>query len=55
MSMGLDSPGFGYPSPASYSGLSMLLGFLEGSTVYNTINYSIVQGDPGNNTAPGPR
>ena len=30
MSMGLDSPGFGYPEPASYSGLSMLLGFLEG-------------------------
>ena len=53
MSMGLDSPGFGYPEPASYSGLSMLLGFLEGSTVYNTINYNIVRGDPGNNTALG--
>ena len=31
MSMGLDSPGFGYPEPASYSGLSMLLPFMEGN------------------------
>ncbi|WP_422922900.1 DUF1559 domain-containing protein [Singulisphaera sp. PoT] len=51
MSMGLDSPGFGYPSPKSYSGLSMLLPYMEQMNVYNTINYSILRSDPGNNTA----
>ena len=29
MSMGLDAPGFGYPEPVSYSGLSMLLPYME--------------------------
>jgi prepilin-type N-terminal cleavage/methylation domain-containing protein/prepilin-type processing-associated H-X9-DG protein len=51
MSMGLDSPGFGYPEPVSYSGLSMLLPYMEQSVVFNTINYSIIRGDAGNNTA----
>jgi prepilin-type N-terminal cleavage/methylation domain-containing protein/prepilin-type processing-associated H-X9-DG protein len=51
MSMGMDSPGFGYPEPVSYSGLSMLLPFMEQSNVFNTINYSIIRLDPGNNTA----
>jgi len=51
MSMGLDSPGFGYPEPQSYSGLSMLLPYMEQSVVFNTINYNIVRLDPGNNTA----
>ena len=51
MSMGMDSPGFGYPEPVSYSGLSMLLPYMEQSVVFNTINYSILRGDPGNNTA----
>ena len=51
MSMGLDSPGFGYPEPQSYSGLSMLLQYMEQSVVFNTINYNIVRLDPGNNTA----
>jgi prepilin-type N-terminal cleavage/methylation domain-containing protein/prepilin-type processing-associated H-X9-DG protein len=51
MSMGLDAPGFGYPAPVSYSGLSMLLPFMEQTVVFNAINYSIVRGDPGNNTA----
>ena len=31
MSMGMDSPGFGYPEPVSYSGLSMLLPYMEQS------------------------
>jgi prepilin-type N-terminal cleavage/methylation domain-containing protein/prepilin-type processing-associated H-X9-DG protein len=53
MSMGMDSPGFGYPEPVSYSGLSMLLPFMEQSVIYNAINYSILRGDPGNNTAMG--
>jgi prepilin-type N-terminal cleavage/methylation domain-containing protein/prepilin-type processing-associated H-X9-DG protein len=53
MSMGFDSPGFGYPEPASYSGLSMLLPYMEQSNVFNTLNYSILRGDPGNNTAMG--
>jgi prepilin-type N-terminal cleavage/methylation domain-containing protein/prepilin-type processing-associated H-X9-DG protein len=53
MSMGFDSPGFGYPEPVSYSGLSMLLPYMEGSVVYNTLNYSILRGDPGNNTVMG--
>jgi prepilin-type N-terminal cleavage/methylation domain-containing protein/prepilin-type processing-associated H-X9-DG protein len=51
MSMGLDAPGFGYPEPVSYSGLSMLLPYMEQSVVFNTLNYSILRGDPGNNTA----
>jgi prepilin-type N-terminal cleavage/methylation domain-containing protein/prepilin-type processing-associated H-X9-DG protein len=51
MSMGMDSPGFGYPEPASYSGISMLLPFMEQTTVFNALNYSIIRGDPGNNTA----
>jgi prepilin-type N-terminal cleavage/methylation domain-containing protein/prepilin-type processing-associated H-X9-DG protein len=51
MSMGMDSPGFGYPEPVSYSGISMLLPFMEQSVIYNTINYSIIRGDAGNNTA----
>ncbi|MHB1559191.1 MAG: DUF1559 family PulG-like putative transporter [Isosphaeraceae bacterium] len=51
MSMGFDSPGFGFPEPVSYSGLSMLLPYMEQSVVFNTINYSILRGDPGNNTA----
>jgi prepilin-type N-terminal cleavage/methylation domain-containing protein/prepilin-type processing-associated H-X9-DG protein len=51
MSMGFDAPGFGYPEPVSYSGLSMLLPFLEQSVTYNSINYSIHRADPGNNTA----
>ncbi len=51
MSMGFDSPGFGYPEPVSYSGLSMLLPYMEQSVVFNTINYSIHRGDPGNITA----
>ncbi len=51
MSMGLDAPGFGYPEPVSYSGLSMLLPYLEQSVVFNTLNYSIIRGDAGNNTA----
>ncbi len=51
MSMGLDAPGFGYPEPVSYSGLSMLLPYLEQTVVFNSINYSILRGDPGNNTA----
>jgi prepilin-type N-terminal cleavage/methylation domain-containing protein len=51
MSMGLDAPGFGYPEPASYSGLSMLLPYLEQTVVFSSINYSILRGDPGNNTA----
>jgi prepilin-type N-terminal cleavage/methylation domain-containing protein/prepilin-type processing-associated H-X9-DG protein len=51
MSMGLDSPGFGYPEPASYSGLSMLLPFMEQTVVFSSLNYSIVRLDPGNNTA----
>ena len=51
MSMGLDAPGFGYPEPVSYSGLSMLLQYMEGSVVFNSLNYSILRGDPGNNTA----
>jgi prepilin-type N-terminal cleavage/methylation domain-containing protein/prepilin-type processing-associated H-X9-DG protein len=51
MSMGFDAPGFGYPEPVSYSGLSMLLPYMEQSVVFNTINYSILRGDPGNNTA----
>ena len=51
MSMGLDSPGFGYPEPVSYSGLSMLLSYMEQSVVFNSINYSLLRGDPGNNTA----
>ncbi len=51
MSMGLDSPGFGFPEPVSYSGLSMLLPYMEQSVVFNAINYSILRGDPGNNTA----
>jgi prepilin-type N-terminal cleavage/methylation domain-containing protein/prepilin-type processing-associated H-X9-DG protein len=50
MSMGFDAPGFGYPEPVSYSGLSMLLPYLEQSVVFNTLNYSILRGDPGNNT-----
>ena len=50
-SMGLDSPGFGYPEPASYSGLSMLLPFMEQTVVFSSLNYSIVRLDPGNNTA----
>ena len=51
MSMGLDSPGFGYPESASYSGLSMLLPFMEQTVVFSSLNYSIVRLDPGNNTA----
>ncbi len=51
MSMGLDAPGFGYPEPVSYSGLSMLLPFMEQTVVFNSINYSIPRGNPGNNTA----
>jgi prepilin-type N-terminal cleavage/methylation domain-containing protein/prepilin-type processing-associated H-X9-DG protein len=51
MSMGFDAPGFGYPEPVSYSGLSMLLPYLEQSVVFNSINYSIHRADPGNNTA----
>ena len=51
MSMGFDSPGFGYPEPVSYSGLSMLLPYMEESVVFNSLNYSILRGDPGNNTA----
>jgi prepilin-type N-terminal cleavage/methylation domain-containing protein/prepilin-type processing-associated H-X9-DG protein len=51
MSMGLDAPGFGYPAPVSYSGLSMLLPYMEQTVLYNAINYSILRGDPGNNTA----
>jgi prepilin-type N-terminal cleavage/methylation domain-containing protein/prepilin-type processing-associated H-X9-DG protein len=51
MSMGMDSPGFGYPEPASYSGLSMLLPYMEQTVVFNTLNYSIIRLDPGNNTA----
>ncbi len=51
MSMGMDSRGFGFPEPVSYSGLSMLLPYMEQSVVYNTLNYSILRGDPGNNTA----
>ena len=51
MSMNLDSPGFGYPEPVSYSGLSMLLPYMEQSQVYNSINYNLLRGDPGNNTA----
>ena len=51
MSMGLDAPGFGYPEPVSYSGLSMLLPYMEQSVVFHSINYSILRGDPGNNTA----
>src|SRR5262249_11424794 len=35
----------------SYSGLSMLLPYMEGTVVYNSINYSVLRGDPGNNTA----
>jgi prepilin-type processing-associated H-X9-DG protein len=53
MSMGLDAPGFGYPEPVSYSGLSMLLQYMEGSVAYNSLNYSIPRGDPGNNTVMG--
>jgi prepilin-type N-terminal cleavage/methylation domain-containing protein/prepilin-type processing-associated H-X9-DG protein len=53
MSMGMDSPGFGYPEPVSYSGLSMLLPFMEQTVIFNAINYSILRGDPGNNTAMG--
>ncbi len=51
MSMGLDAPGFGYPEPASYSGLSMLLPHLEQSATFDTFNHSIIRADPGNNTA----
>jgi prepilin-type N-terminal cleavage/methylation domain-containing protein/prepilin-type processing-associated H-X9-DG protein len=51
MSMGMDSPGFGYPEPVSYSGLSMLLPFMEQTVVFNSLNYSIIRLDPGNNTA----
>jgi prepilin-type N-terminal cleavage/methylation domain-containing protein/prepilin-type processing-associated H-X9-DG protein len=51
MSMGFDAPGFGYPEPVSYSGLSMLLPYMEQSVVFNSINYSIHRADPGNNTA----
>ncbi len=51
MSMGFDAPGFGFPEPVSYSGLSMLLPYMEQSVVYNSINYSIHRADPGNNTA----
>jgi prepilin-type N-terminal cleavage/methylation domain-containing protein/prepilin-type processing-associated H-X9-DG protein len=51
MSMNLDAPGFGYPEPVSYSGISMLLPFMEQSNVYSSLNYSILRGDPGNNTA----
>jgi prepilin-type processing-associated H-X9-DG protein len=51
MSMNLDSPGSGYPEPVSYSGLSMLLPFMEQTPVYDSINYNILRGDPGNNTA----
>ena len=51
MSMGMDSPGFGYPEPVSYSGLSMLLPYLEQTVVFNTLNYSLIRTDPGNNTA----
>ncbi len=51
MSMGMDSPGFGYPEPVSYSGLSMLLPFMEQGNVFNAINYSVLRGDPSNNTA----
>jgi prepilin-type N-terminal cleavage/methylation domain-containing protein/prepilin-type processing-associated H-X9-DG protein len=51
MSMGMDSPGFGYPEPVSYSGLSMLLPYMEQTVIFNAINYSILRGDPGNNTA----
>jgi len=51
MSMGLDAPGFGYPEPVSYSGISMLMPYMEQSVVYSSINYSILRGDPGNNTA----
>jgi prepilin-type N-terminal cleavage/methylation domain-containing protein/prepilin-type processing-associated H-X9-DG protein len=51
MSMGFDAPGFGYPEPVSYSGLSMLLPYMEQTVVFNAINYSVVRGDPANNTA----
>jgi prepilin-type N-terminal cleavage/methylation domain-containing protein/prepilin-type processing-associated H-X9-DG protein len=51
MSMGMDSPGFGFPEPVSYSGLSMLLPYMEQTVVFNSINYSLLRGDPGNNTA----
>jgi prepilin-type N-terminal cleavage/methylation domain-containing protein len=51
MSMNLDAPGFGYPEPVSYSGLSMLLPFMEQVQVFNSINYNLLRGDPGNNTA----
>ncbi|MHC5540350.1 DUF1559 family PulG-like putative transporter [Singulisphaera rosea] len=50
MSMGLDSPGFGYPSPVSYSGLSMLLPYMEQTSLFNMINYGIIRTDLGNNT-----
>ncbi len=48
---GAGRPRFGYPEPMSYSGLSMILPYLEQSVVFSTINYSIIRGDPGNNTA----
>jgi prepilin-type N-terminal cleavage/methylation domain-containing protein/prepilin-type processing-associated H-X9-DG protein len=53
MSMGLDAPGFGYPEPVSYSGLSMLLPYMEQSNVFNSLNYSVLRGDPSNNTVMG--
>src|SRR5271155_3522076 len=43
MSMGLDAPGFGYPEPVSYSGLSMLLPYMEQTVVFNSLNYSIIR------------
>ncbi len=47
MSMGLDSPGFGYPEPVSYSGLSMLLPFMEQTVVYNCAQLQHSPGRPG--------
>jgi prepilin-type N-terminal cleavage/methylation domain-containing protein/prepilin-type processing-associated H-X9-DG protein len=51
MSRGLDSPGFGYATPPSYSGLSRLLFFMEQTVIFNTVNFSIPYDDPGNTTA----
>ena len=51
MSRGLDSPGFGYATPPSFSGLSRLLFFMEQTVIFNTINFSIPYDTPDNTTA----
>jgi prepilin-type N-terminal cleavage/methylation domain-containing protein/prepilin-type processing-associated H-X9-DG protein len=50
MSRGLDSPGFGFAPPPSYSGLSRILAYIEGGVVYNAINYSVDYTNAANST-----